>query len=111
MCRRSWTSRRRRAGAARRASSSPAATACRSSPPGPSPTLLEDLDQFPPARDLARQRRRYFIGVLDPCASAEVTRGCPWDCSFCSAWTFYWLSYRKASAEAAAEDFARIEEP
>src|SRR5437660_1963812 len=78
---------------------------------GPPPTLLENLDSFPPARDLARHRRRYFIGVLDPCASAELTRGCPWDCSFCSAWTFYGRSYRKASASAAAEDLARIEEP
>jgi magnesium-protoporphyrin IX monomethyl ester (oxidative) cyclase len=78
---------------------------------GPSPTLLEDLDKFQPARDLVRRRRKYFIGVLDPCASAEFTRGCPWDCSFCSAWTFYGRSYRKASAEGAAEDLARIKEP
>ena len=49
--------------------------------------------------------------MLDPCASAEFTRGCPWDCSFCSAWTFYGRSYRKASAEGAAEDLARIAEP
>ena len=78
---------------------------------GPAPTLLDDLDRFPPARDLTRRRRKYFIGVLDPCASAELTRGCPWDCSFCSAWTFYSRSYRKASPEAAAEDLARIAEP
>jgi magnesium-protoporphyrin IX monomethyl ester (oxidative) cyclase len=78
---------------------------------GPMPTLLDDLDRFPPARDLTRRRRRYFIGTLDPCASAEFTRGCPWDCSFCSAWTFYGRSYRKASAEGAAEDLARIAEP
>src|SRR5919204_354357 len=78
---------------------------------GPVPTMLDDLDRFPPARDLARRRRKYFIGVLDPCASAELTRGCPWDCSFCSAWTFYGRSYRKASAEAAAEDLASIAEP
>jgi magnesium-protoporphyrin IX monomethyl ester (oxidative) cyclase len=78
---------------------------------GPRPTLLDDLDRFPPARDLAHRRRKYFIGTLDPCASAEFTRGCPWDCSFCSAWTFYGRSYRKASAEAAAEDLARIAEP
>src|SRR5438552_1475934 len=78
---------------------------------GPAPTLLDDLDRFPPARDLTRHRRRYFIGVLDPCASAEFTRGCPWDCSFCSAWTFYGRSYRKASPEAPAEDVARITEP
>src|SRR2546429_9584478 len=78
---------------------------------GPAATMLEALDRFPPARDLTRHRRRYFIGVLDPCASAEFTRGCPWDCSFCSAWTFYGRSYRKASAEGAAEDLARIAEP
>jgi magnesium-protoporphyrin IX monomethyl ester (oxidative) cyclase len=78
---------------------------------GPSPTLLDDLDRYVPARDLTRRRRKYFIGVLDPCASAEFTRGCPWDCSFCSAWTFYGRSYRKASPEAAAEDLARISEP
>ncbi|HXH82045.1 MAG TPA: hopanoid C-3 methylase HpnR [Candidatus Tectomicrobia bacterium] len=78
---------------------------------GPAPTMLDDLDRFPPARDLARRRDKYFIGVLDPCASAELTRGCPWDCSFCSAWTFYARAYRKASPEAAAEDLARIAEP
>ncbi len=78
---------------------------------GPAPTMLEDIDRFPPARDLARRREKYFIGVLDPCASAELTRGCPWDCSFCSAWTFYARTYRQASPEAAAEDLARIAEP
>src|SRR6267142_1694023 len=78
---------------------------------GPPPTLLDDLDRFLPARDLARKRHKYFIGVLDPCASAELTRGCPWDCSFCSAWTFYGRSYRKASPEKAAEDLASIAEP
>ena len=78
---------------------------------GPLPTMLDDIDRFPPARDLTRRRRKYFIGVLDPCASAELTRGCPWDCSFCSAWTFYGRSYRKVSPEAAADDLARIVEP
>jgi magnesium-protoporphyrin IX monomethyl ester (oxidative) cyclase len=78
---------------------------------GPAPTLLDDLDKFPPARDLARKRHKYFIGVLDPCASAELTRGCPWDCSFCSAWTFYGRSYRKSSPRKAAEDLASIHEP
>ena len=78
---------------------------------GPSPTLLEDLDTFLPARDLTRNRHKYFIGVLDPCASAELTRGCPWDCSFCSAWTFYGRSYRKSSPMKAAEDLAAVREP
>ncbi len=78
---------------------------------GPPPRLLEDLDRFFPARDLARRRHKYFIGVLDPCASIEFTRGCPWDCSFCSAWTFYGRSYRKSSAPAIAEDLRSIAEP
>jgi len=78
---------------------------------GPAPLMLDSLDHFPPARDLTRRRRRYFIGELDPCASVEFTRGCPWDCSFCSAWTFYGRSYRKASPEAAGAEVAAIREP
>jgi magnesium-protoporphyrin IX monomethyl ester (oxidative) cyclase len=78
---------------------------------GPVPLMLDNIDRFPPARDLTRRRSKYFIGILDPCASVEFTRGCPWDCSFCSAWTFYGRSYRQGSPEAAAEDVARIREP
>jgi magnesium-protoporphyrin IX monomethyl ester (oxidative) cyclase len=78
---------------------------------GPAPLMLDDLDRYPPARDLARGRRKYFIGMLDPCASIEFTRGCPWDCSFCSAWTFYGRSYRKSSPEAIGDDMASIREP
>jgi len=66
---------------------------------GPRGKLIHDLDTLLPARDLLRNRKKYFIGVLDPCASIEFTRGCPWDCSFCSAWTFYGRSYRKRSVE------------
>ncbi len=73
--------------------------------------MIDDLDKYFPARDLGRRRNKYFIGVLDPCASIEFTRGCPWDCSFCSAWTFYGRSYRKSTAEAAAEDMLSIKEP
>ncbi len=78
---------------------------------GPAPRLLEDLSLYSPARDLSRKRWKYFIGHLDPCASIEFTRGCPWDCSFCSAWTFYGRSYRRLEPEAAAEDLASIKEP
>jgi hopanoid C-3 methylase HpnR len=78
---------------------------------GPPPKLLDTIDGFRPARHLMRRRNKYFIGVLDPAASIEFTRGCPWDCSFCSAWTFYGRSYRKASPEAAAEELASIREP
>jgi hopanoid C-3 methylase HpnR len=78
---------------------------------GPPPQLVRSLDDDLPARDVGGRRRRYFIGVMDPAASAEFSRGCPWDCSFCSAWTFYGRSYRRLSPEAAAEDVSRIKEP
>jgi hopanoid C-3 methylase HpnR len=78
---------------------------------GPPPEKLEDLDRLRPARDLLPSRRRYFIGVLDPCASIEFTRGCPWDCSFCSAWTFYGRSYRQRNPQAIADELAGIREP
>ncbi len=78
---------------------------------GPSPELGDSLDDLRPARDMTSKRKKYFIGVLDPCASIEFTRGCPWDCVFCSAWTFYGRNYRRVSAEVAAEDMASIREP
>jgi len=75
---------------------------------GPPPHFVESLDTIRPARDLLARRRRYFIGTLDPCASIEFARGCPWDCTFCSAWTFYGRSYRVASPEVIADELARI---
>jgi hopanoid C-3 methylase len=78
---------------------------------GRPPRLTHSLDDHLPARHLGGRRRKYFIGVMDPAASIEFTRGCPWDCSFCSAWTFYGRSYRRLSPEAAVEDMARIAEP
>ena len=77
---------------------------------GPPPQFVENLDDVRPARDLLRHRRKYFIGVLEPCASIEFTRGCPWDCSFCSAWTFYGRSYRMVSTEKAVEELEQVQE-
>ena len=78
---------------------------------GPRPRLLASLDALAPARDLVRRRRKYFLGPLDPCASIEFSRGCPWDCTFCSAWTFYGRSYRLRSPERIIKDLRAIEEP
>ncbi|HEX5453379.1 MAG TPA: hopanoid C-3 methylase HpnR [Stellaceae bacterium] len=78
---------------------------------GPPPGFVDSLDALLPARDLLRHRRKYFLGVLDPCASIEFSRGCPWDCSFCSAWTFYGRSYRLVSPERVVEDLRQIREP
>lgn len=78
---------------------------------GPQPHFVHNLDDYKPGRDLLRHRRKYFIGILDPAASIEFSRGCPWDCSFCSAWTFYGRSYRLVSPECVVEDLASIAEP
>ena len=78
---------------------------------GPPPRFVESLDKIRPARDLLRHRRKYFIGTLDPCASIEFARGCPWDCTFCSAWTFYGRSYRRVNPEVVAAELAQIREP
>jgi len=75
---------------------------------GPAPGFVHSLDELMPARDLLRHRRKYFLGTLDPCASIEFSRGCPWDCSFCSAWTFYGRSYRLVSPERCIEDLQSI---
>lgn len=77
---------------------------------GPAPRFVHNLDDLQPARDLLQHRRKYFIGVLDPAASVEFSRGCPWDCSFCSAWTFYGRSYRLISPERIVEDLATLKE-
>ena len=78
---------------------------------GPPPIFANSLDEVMPARDLLRRRGKYFVGILDPCASVEFSRGCPWDCAFCSAWTFYGRSYRLVAPEHAVEDLRRIREP
>lgn len=78
---------------------------------GPSAVFLESLDEIRPARDLLRHRDKYFIGTLDPAASIEFARGCPWNCTFCSAWTFYGRSYRKASPQVIADELEEIKEP
>ncbi len=78
---------------------------------GPAPHFVHHLDDHTPGRDLLRHRRKYFIGILDPCASIEFSRGCPWDCSFCSAWTFYGRSYRLVSPDRVIEDLQSIKEP
>jgi hopanoid C-3 methylase HpnR len=78
---------------------------------GPAPELVKDIDSLLPARELLARRRKYFIGVLDPAASIELSRGCPWDCSFCSAWTFYGRSHRLRDARSVADEIGRIDEP
>src|SRR5438067_13115373 len=75
------------------------------------PGFAHSLDDLLPARDLLRHRRKYFIGVLDPGASIEFSRGCPSDCSLCTAWTFYGRSYRLSTPERVVEHLRQLREP
>ena len=43
---------------------------------GPAPLKLGSIDEIPPARDLMRNRRKYFIAELDPCASIPRNMYC-----------------------------------
>ncbi len=78
---------------------------------GPPPIFVKSLDDLRPARHLLRHRRQYFLGELEPCASIEFSRGCPWDCAFCSAWTFYGRSYRVKSPEVVVAELEQMREP
>src|SRR5438477_8265243 len=78
---------------------------------GAPPAFMKSLDDLLPARELLRHRRKYFIGQLDPAASIEFSRGRPWDCVFCSAWTFYGRNYRVKTPERAVDELAQIREP
>ena len=78
---------------------------------GAPPAFVHSIDDLLPARDLVQHRRKYFIGQLDPAASIEFSRGCPWDCVFCSAWTFYGRNYRVKTPERAIEELEQIREP
>src|SRR5258708_33030558 len=78
---------------------------------GPRPEFVHSLDELLPARDLLRHRKRYFIGVLDPCPSIEFIRPSPSASVFSSPSAFYSISYRTKSPERVIEELATIREP
>lgn len=73
--------------------------------------LVHDLDEIPyPAHFLtSKYLSHYFIGTRRPCASLEISRGCPYQCKFCSVWRFYRGSYRSRSPGKVAGELAKIE--
>jgi hopanoid C-3 methylase HpnR len=74
--------------------------------------IIKNLDDLPfPARHLTRElRRQYHIGFDGPMASIEMSRGCPYECNFCSVWVFYLRKIRGKSPERLAEEIAGIKE-
>ena len=73
---------------------------------------VPSLDQLPlPARHLTeRYRGRYHQGSKVPSACVETSRGCPFDCNFCSIWVFYERTSRHRSAGGILSDLKDVAE-
>jgi len=69
-----------------------------------------DLDTLPlPDRQLTRRyRRHYHHGFAVPSACVETSRGCPFDCNFCSIWVFYQRRAQRRSPERIVEDLRQL---
>lgn len=74
--------------------------------------IIRNLDDMPlPARHLTKRlRRHYHIGFDCPMASLETSRGCPYECNFCSVWVFYSRKIRGKSPDKLAEEIANVKE-
>jgi len=68
------------------------------------------LDALPlPARHLTRcYHRRYHHGFSVPSSCVETSRGCPFDCNFCSIWVFYERRAQLFSPERIVRDLEQV---
>ena len=65
----------------------------------------------PPKRDLPGVfRNKYYLALQRPTALMEVSRGCPFQCNFCSIWKFAESRVRSLSVEAAVAELAAVPE-
>ena len=74
--------------------------------------LVRDINSFPPpARHLTKKlRNKYHMAFDGPMAAMESSRGCPFDCNFCSVWVFFQRKARVKAPEKALAEIADIEE-
>lgn len=69
--------------------------------------LIEDLDQLPlPDRENSKLYKTKFDGKL--ATSLITSRGCPFDCEFCSASQFMGRTIRKRSVESVIEELRQV---
>ena len=64
---------------------------------------LVEMSAVPPARREIFKRKRYlFTNTL------QTSRGCPFDCEFCSVTAFYGRNYRKRSVDSVMEELEEL---
>jgi len=56
-----------------------------------------------PRRDLLRRKAYFFVNTI------QTTRGCPFDCDFCSVTTFYGRSYRTRPVDEVINEIGQME--
>jgi len=71
---------------------------------------IPNLDSlpFPDWGLVGRYQADYYLGVLGVAGGVETTRGCPFDCSFCSVWVFNHRRYRKKSPARVVAELERL---
>lgn len=74
--------------------------------------LIEDLDvlPMPEYESIKKYRSSYYMGFQKPIALVETTRGCPYQCNFCSVWIFYKGRCRMKSPERVISEILRLKE-
>lgn len=72
--------------------------------------LVADLNglPFPDWSLVARYQHEYYLNVMGVTGSVETSRGCPFDCSFCSVWVFNNRRYRVKSPERVLAELDRL---
>jgi len=73
----------------------------------PNAPIIENIDEFPfPARHLLPMDKYKIFGSSFPATTMITSRGCPYDCEFCSVTSFYGAKWRTRSPENIAEEMS-----
>lgn len=79
----------------------------------PAAVPIEDLDQLPfpdlSLLDMGRNRRIGAQGLAKPTVPVQTSRGCPFDCTFCSVTGMFGRRYRHRSTESILSELGRYD--